>query len=129
MGVDRPRILLVGGDEDLRSSLASLLKSAGYQVDCAAQKWETFTRVQQAEYDLIFLDLLLSDRRELEIISEIINLRPDADIFVLSGDNDIETKAQALQAGARGYLTKPVEPPEIIQDIQKILRDRHREEP
>ncbi len=128
MGVNRPKILLVSRDEDLRSSLASLLKSAGYQVDIAAKKWETFHQVHLVEYDLIFLDLLLSESRELEIISQIKNLRPEVDIFVLSGDQDAEMKAEAMQAGARGYLNKPIEPREIIQDVKRILMDHHRED-
>ncbi len=122
MGADRPRILLVSGDEDLRSSLDRLLKRAGYQVNSVAKKSEAFRHVQEESYDLIFLDLLMSDIRELEFISDIKNHRSDVGIFILSGANDTEAEVKALQAGAAGYLNKPVEPSEIIRDINKMLK-------
>ncbi len=121
MEVVSQRILLVGGDEDLEYSLSSLIHTVGYQLRRAVNKKEALDCVRAEVFHLIFLDLQ-ADTREVEIIPEIKNLCPGADVLVLSEDPTSETVAHAFQNGASGYLKKPLEPSEVIN----YLKRKHR---
>ncbi|MHC1737073.1 MAG: response regulator [Ignavibacteriaceae bacterium] len=76
--------------------------------------------LKQNECDILTLDINLPDRSGLDIIGEILKLRPDIKILILSISPEERYALKSLKLGAHGYLTKDSTPAELIRAINKV---------
>ena len=124
--MNKYKILLVEDDESIRSVMATMLESAGYQVipaqTCAGAKTLFASHVP----DLTILDLGLPDMDGMKFI-EYVRVDSLSPIIVLSARNDDTDKVVALDAGANDYVTKPFSSAELLARIRMVLRNyQHR---
>lgn len=70
--------------------------------------------------DLVILDLRLPDGNGLDVIAKLTSAQPNQRILVFSMHEDPLIAARALEAGARGYMTKNDDPDLILQAIEKV---------
>lgn len=111
------RILLMEDEEDVREILAILLRLSGAQVAEVSNVEEALAAYERDRPDCIVSDLNL-DRDGYDLI-EAIRARksqtPPA--IALTGHVLPEDRSQAMAAGFRAYLTKPVDPPDLLRAI------------
>jgi DNA-binding NarL/FixJ family response regulator len=118
------RIVLVDDHAVVRSGYRRLL-SAEPDFDVvgeAASAPEANALVQQERPDVAIVDLSLKGSSGLEAIAGMRVRRPGLRVLVLSMHDSAGHVAQALKAGAHGYLTKRSEPEELIAGIRAVLR-------
>jgi DNA-binding NarL/FixJ family response regulator len=118
------RIVLVDDHAVVRSGYRRLL-SAEPDFDVvgeAASAPEANALVQHARPDVAIVDLSLKGSSGLEAIAGMRTRLPAVRILVLSMHDSAGHVAQALKAGAHGYLTKRSEPEELIAGIRAVLR-------
>ncbi|MFL6631392.1 MAG: response regulator [Massilia sp.] len=118
------RIVLVDDHAVVRSGYRRLL-SAEPDFDVvgeAASAPEANALVQHARPDVAIVDLSLKGSSGLEAIAGMRARLPALRILVLSMHDSAGHVAQALKAGAHGYLTKRSEPEELIGGIRAVLR-------
>jgi CheY-like chemotaxis protein len=114
-------IVLVEDDEDLRETLAELLRLSGYAVLTAANGRDAIAVLRQApEPCLVLLDLMMPvmdgwQFRRAQLGDPQIAGVP---VVVISGADDVAAEAEALEAVA--HLTKPIE----LRDVLGVI-DRH----
>lgn len=122
-------ILVVDDNEPSRYTLRRMLQSQGYSVLEAATGAETFVAAQQNP-DLIILDVRLPDLNGYEVCRRLKSAPATASIPVLhlsATFADSESRAEGLEKGADGYLTYPVEPRELVANVEALLRTRRAE--
>ena len=119
------RILVVEDTPDLLEMFSFWLEQAGYKVFQAATGEECLRIVREELPDLVLLDVMLPDLDGLEVCRRIKSDRDTAAVLVIhisgmrtSADNE----AEGLEAGADGYLTKPVEPSALLAHVNALLR-------
>ena len=118
------RIVLVDDHAVVRSGYRRLL-CAEPDVDVvgeAASAPEANALVQQVRPDVAIVDLNLKGSSGLEAIAGMRARQPALRILVLSMHDSAGHVAQALKAGAHGYLTKRSEPEELIAGIRAVMR-------
>src|SRR5690606_13855041 len=75
-------------------------------------------------FHCVFCDMHLKgankDPDGLLVVKEIAAKSPRSEIFAISGDLTLSLMEQALEAGARGFLGKPLDPGEITRHLEKI---------
>jgi DNA-binding NarL/FixJ family response regulator len=81
---------------------------------------EVLARVRQDDLDLLLLDINMPGISGADLIRRVKLQRPDLPILVLSMHNAPQVAAQALKAGAMGYVTKDSEPEILITAIRKV---------
>ena len=117
------RIVLVDDHAVVRSGYRRLL-SAEPDFDVvgeAASAPEANALVQQVRPDVAIVDLSLKGSSGLEAIAGMRARAPALRVLVLSMHDSAGHVAQALKAGAHGYLTKRSEPEELIAGIRAVL--------
>src|SRR5438874_6615707 len=123
-------LLLVEDDETGRRLTSRLLRLAGFEVREAATGGEAL-RLADSQTDLIILDVQLPDMSGFEVCRALKANPATASALVLHLSGVAKTSAdrtQGLEGGADGYLTKPVDPDELIAHVNALLRLRRAEE-
>ena len=118
------RVYLVDDDLGVRESVSGLLLSHGICVTCfaSAAQYLEYRRTDAAS--CLVLDLQMPGINGLELQRQLIDddLLP---IIFISGQGDVPSTAQAMKAGAVEFLTKPVDPEELVPAVTAALaRDR-----
>ncbi len=117
-------ILLVEDEPMLRQAFRLLLEDAGYVIAEAGTAAEALDAVAAAAPDLVLLDLGLPDRPGLDVARELSAAPATADIPIvaLTGRVGAAERRACMEAGCRHYLTKPVEPRELLRRLPELLR-------
>ena len=117
-----PRILLVDDEAKIRGFIGRALSAAGYSIDSCSGGEEAIRRIGLGEYGLVILDLIMPDMDGRSVLTELIRVRPEQPVLVLSCLHDVPTKVSCLDLGAHDYLTKPFSLDELLARVRVQLR-------
>jgi DNA-binding response OmpR family regulator len=118
------QILLVDDDPDILRILKDNLELDGYRVAAASAGKEALKVFEQANTDLIVLDLSLPDVDGIQVCRSI-REKSDVPIIMLTARDRLPDKVLGLESGADDYLVKPFDYLELAARIKACLR-RHR---
>lgn len=115
------RILLIDREATLAHQLQNLLKSAGVmdRVETGAEGLEL---AKLYDYDIILLDIALSDRTGHDVLRSLRAARINTPVLVLSGCSRPEASIESFALGADDVLAKPFDPAELLARVQAIIR-------
>ena len=118
------RILLVDDHAVVREGYRRLLeRRADLRVEAEAGSAEEALQIlREGQPDLTILDLSLPGMGGIELTQRILQRQPEACILVFSMHRDPLFAAQAIRAGALGYVTKSSSPDVLIQAVYKVAR-------
>src|SRR5262245_50280863 len=113
-------LLIVDDDPSVRAALNALLQDQGYKVIAAADGREAQDRLRDTPPDLCVLDYDMPRVNGLELCRSI-KADPDTrllPVIMLTGLSPEEEKLKALDAGVDEFLSKPVQPAELLAKIK-----------
>lgn len=118
------RILLVEDDQLLAEGLVTALTRMNYRVEHCTMGGQAIQAVNQSAFELMILDLGLPDGLALHVIKTLRGNKNAIPILVLTAWDHLDTKIEALNAGADDYVLKPCDVREIEARLRVIVR-RH----
>src|SRR3989441_652365 len=101
------RFLIVDDDRTLRESCSNLLQIDGYQVTVAGRGHEALELLRHRRFDIVLLDLYMSDVSGYELLKAALENAPDTLIIMMTGNPSVASSVEALRLGAWDYLPKP----------------------
>ena len=116
------KILLVEDTEQLNKALTTVLKRNSYVVDSAFDGEEALLFIEQYQYDLIILDIMLPKVNGLEVLKRIRESKNQTPVLLLTAKSTTEDKITGLDLGADDYLAKPFVIDELLARIRALLR-------
>lgn len=116
-----PKLLLVDDDLSIAQALALALRSH-YAVDIAANGMQALLKAANDQYAVIILDLNLPDVAGLVVCQQFRDRGINVPILILTGESQILTKINLLDAGANDYITKPFSLGELKARLRVFLR-------
>ncbi len=119
------QILVVEDDNSTNELLCTILKKEGYCVTSAFSGTEAKLRLEQGEYDLLLLDLMLPGITGEELISTL-RREKTIPVIVISAKTAMEDRIGVLKSGADDFISKPFDVGEVLARVQAQLR-RYRE--
>ncbi|HKZ68004.1 MAG TPA: response regulator [Chitinophagaceae bacterium] len=125
--MNKPEILIIDDEEQIRKLLEITLKTNNYNVTEAATAKEGIIKASNHPPDLILLDLGLPDNDGLAVLQELRQWHTNP-IIILSVQNSEEIIIKALDSGANDYLAKPFRTGELLARIRSALRSSIPEE-
>jgi two-component system, NtrC family, response regulator HydG len=108
----------------MRTTLALMLRSGGYEVDEAADGMEGRERVQSGTYDIVITDLRMGDHDGIEVLRGVKETQPMTEVIVMTAYGTIESAVEAMRLGAFDYIQKPFTEQELTVKVNKALESR-----
>ena len=121
LAISKARILCIEDDPDSREMLAVLLESSGFDVVCPADPELAIGLMKTLHFDLCLVDNWMPGISGVELTKIIREFNKAVPILFYSGATRESDRQQALEAGAQGYLFKPVEIDELVQAIDRLI--------
>lgn len=116
-----PTILLIEDTPSLQLIYRTVLQGAGHQVRVASSATEGMAAFVEAAAAVVLLDLGLPDRDGLEMIHEMLTLRPGTRIIVITANGSINKAVEAMRAGAHEFLVKPFDEGRFLTAVRNAL--------
>ena len=119
-------VLVIEDDDDSREGMRLRLEAEGYRVAFAIEGTNAIAMIQKTNPDVIVLDLGLPGANGFDVLRRLQLVKPRAlkRVIVLSAWDEQTYKPQALDAGARFYLQKPVPHEDLKHALQTIACER-----
>ena len=119
--VEKPTILVVDDEKEIRDLVAIYLKNEGYNTILANTGLQAMKAVEEHEIDLIILDVMMPEVNGVDACMEI-RKKHNIPIIMLSAKVEDIDKILGLSVGADDYISKPFNPLELIARVKAQLR-------
>lgn len=124
-----PRILVVDDEKNIRLTVTRALEPLSGRVDTALNGEEALAKLEEAPFDIVFLDLKMPGTDGMEVLRRIEAEWPRTRAIIITAHGTVESAVEALKLGAVDYLQKPFSPDEILDAANSVLeRDALRED-
>ncbi len=118
---DRPHLLIVDDDREIRSLLAQYLEKHDFRTTAVADGKEMRRTLERSHVDLVVLDLMLPGEDGLSLCREL-RTRSQVPVIMLTARGEDVDRIIGLELGADDYVAKPFNPRELLGRIKAILR-------
>jgi len=115
------KILVVDDEQNIRDIISEFLGDMGYDVSVAVDGVDALEKVEYGKYSLYIIDIYMPRMGGLELIARLKEIQPLAVIIVTTGFSSIDVAIRAIRTGAYHYLTKPIQPEELIKVVDSGL--------
>jgi two-component system response regulator AtoC len=116
------RILVIDDDKSICESLSLYLSEEGYAPGVAYSAEEGLKKLRSVSWDVVILDIFLSDANGLDVLARIKELDPEANVIMITAFHDMPTTVRAMKLGAVEYIHKPIDIDELEAAIQRCLK-------
>jgi DNA-binding NtrC family response regulator len=114
MTTQQARILIVDDEEIVRLSYLRILAGTSSKVK-AVWSWAQVAQAMLDEpADVVLLDLRMPEMDGITVLKALKQRWPESEVIVITGYPTLETAKQAVSLGAYDYLTKPIQPEQVI---------------
>ncbi len=125
MNNHKGKILLVDDEMNILKVLSAILKKDGYDVVAARTAEEAQEKASKAYFDTIISDYKLPGLTGVEFLESLKEKGSQVPLIMLTAYGTIEKAVDAMRKGAFNYLTKPVNPDELLTVTREAV-EKHR---
>ena len=121
---ERPRVLVLDDEPNMREVLKRGLTLGGYDCVAVASASRVTELLQHEKFDLMLLDILMPEKSGTDVLPEVLAQDPDMTVIMLTAVVDTQIAVEAMRSGAADYVTKPVDLGELMTQIGRALDER-----
>ena len=114
MTTQQARILIVDDEEIVRLSYLRILAGTSAMVKAVWSWTQVAQAMQDDPADVVLLDLRMPEMDGITVLKALKQRWPESEVIVITGYPTLETAKQAVSLGAYDYLTKPIQPEQVI---------------
>ncbi len=118
----KARILVVDDERSVADALELILGEAGYILSTAQSGREAGELLTGRPFNLVFVDLRLSDITGIELLTRIKNDSPETEVILMTGYGSVDVTVEAIKKGAYYYLEKPFTPDQVLMLAERALQ-------
>ncbi|MEW5849214.1 MAG: response regulator [Myxococcota bacterium] len=123
MNRNEARVIIVDDDEFWRRMLTTVMQGSGFsQPRVVSSFQEGLQHFEAEEFDLGLVDIMLGTESGLDLIQRAREHNPNCAFLVITAATNLEMAVRAVDAGAAGYISKPLPPiPELCDKLDRAL--------
>ena len=115
-------ILITDDANFMRTMLAKIVEDNGYEVVGKAENGEdAIEKYKELNPDLVTMDITMPGMDGIEATKQIIDYDPEAMIVVCSAMGQKPMVLEAIEAGAKDFIVKPIKPKKVKEALSNIL--------
>jgi two-component system, NtrC family, response regulator HydG len=118
------KLLIVDDQRNMRTTLAMMLRGAGFEVDEAQNGEEGSERGGAGAYDVVLTDLRMGSKDGIDVLRAVKTAQPMTEVIVMTAYGTIESAVEAMRFGAFDYIQKPFTEQELLVKVGKALDNR-----
>lgn len=118
------KILLVEDDLTYSKIIKKFLEKNQYLVVTATKLTDAFSLMERETPDLIITDYRLPDGTGMEILERVVNSKKNTPVILITNYSDIRTAVRSMKMGAFEYITKPVNPDELLSTVKEAFTNK-----
>ena len=118
---EQGKILVVDDEEGIRHLLRRTLEEAGYKIVTAANGEEALYKVSLQEAEVVILDINMPAMSGMEVLKRLTADSSDYCVIMVTAVAGVQTAVEALTMGAYDYITKPFEPDDVKQKVDRAI--------
>jgi two-component system KDP operon response regulator KdpE len=123
MTPSKGRVLYTEDDPDTRELMQVLFNQSGYDIVCAGSGVEALEIAKLEQFDLFLVDYWMPTLTGVELTRHIRGFNQCTPILFWSGAAHESDREAALNAGAQGYLTKPLDLDLLLGEVEKLIKE------
>ncbi|MFA4906130.1 MAG: sigma-54 dependent transcriptional regulator [Candidatus Margulisiibacteriota bacterium] len=120
MNKERPAVLVIDDEEDLRLTLRSILKK-DYSPQLASSGKEGLKLLKGQSFALVLLDIRMPEMDGLMVLKKIKEINETLPVIMVTASRDVKSAVEAMKAGAEDFISKPFEVEELLAVIEKAV--------
>jgi signal transduction histidine kinase len=126
------RILIVDDEKSIRNTVSEFLRMDGHEVRTAEDADVAMALMEEHSFDVVVTDIILPRVSGVTLLQRIKERAPDIQVIMMTGEPTVDTAVEAVRAGARDYLSKPVGKRELLAVVghavtfKALLDEKHR---
>ena len=121
---NKPKILVVEDDVNIRGTLSTILQQKGYNTATARNGQEAIQKSRTEFFNMALLDIKLPDIEGTKLLTMMHENTPKMVKIMITGYPSLENAVEALNHGADAYIIKPVKPEKLLALIEKKLKEQ-----
>jgi DNA-binding NtrC family response regulator len=122
--VAKPRILVVDDEPVVRESLHDWFTEDGYPNEMASNAREALDMMRDSHWDILLTDVKMPGMDGLELQKKAKEIDPDVTVIIMTAYASVDSALQAIKEGAYDYVTKPLDPDDLEQIINRAAERR-----
>lgn len=115
------KILVIDDEEYIGWVIKKSFEKTEHEVFLCQTAKDGLVKVQEENFDLVFLDLRLPDMDGMDVLIELKKIQPDIVVIIITAHGSIDTAIESMKKGAFDYLTKPFDIDELIIQADKAV--------
>ena len=120
------KVLVVDNQRHVRHNLFTLLWKKRIEAEVASGTKEALARLKKATFDLLLVDVAMSEVSGVELLRRVKDKYPDMDV-IMTGYSSVDMGMKALKLGAYDFLQKPFDEDDLMGSIERCLEKRRLE--
>lgn len=110
----KKKILLLDDDDIVLDTFEMVMSDLNYDVSTFSDANKCLEVAASQDFDLIITDIRMPDLNGAEFVRELLVVKPEANVYILTGYPDDSIVKEALDLGAKGLMEKPFQVSKII---------------
>ncbi len=115
------RVLVVDDNKPFAETIAEEMDRRGHACTVAHGGRAGVARLEAEPFDVVLTDLKMADLGGLEVVERCRALRPDAEVFVVTGFADVGTAVEAIKRGAAHYFQKGTDAKQFLAELRAVV--------
>jgi len=121
--VAKSKVLIIDDNISMFKTLAFILRRKGHDVLTASSGLEALELVKQKSFDIIFLDIKMSEMNGVEVFKRIMQINSKITVILMTAYSVDDLIQEALREGARGIIYKPLNIDKMLEIINECMEN------
>ncbi len=121
---DAPHVLAVDDEVLIHGVLERLFTREGIQVTTCSNGKDAIEHLDEHDFDLVLTDFMMPKMDGLELLAHVREHYPSISVMMITAHDNVQHAVQAMRKGAVDYIPKPFSTTELVDRVQKVLRQR-----